>query len=150
MEPQLTGIIVGLSFVGLFALASLGDERDRICRPGFARSIRPPEAVTERIKAKKAYYLCTHWEDAPADLRTVILVNTEQGASCVEAVMRSTELDHICPLCMGCPSTEENFQLQPWNAARKKDELEKETCISYCDGEIEYPEAVGRFHREYP
>lgn len=124
MTSRTTSFAVGLIAVALVAYAVLGqDERDRICRRGFAASIRPPYEVTEQIKKE---------------------MMRAQGIPMSE--IRYYRLDHIIPLELAGPPLEPaNLQLQIVTDAAIKDHLEDQTRRDYCAGRITLPEARGRF-----
>lgn len=126
MMSRLIAAMCAAGLVGL-SLAASSDEREQICRPGYARAQRPPEATTEAIKRNmcRAQHPGDRW------------------------CLAEHELDHIVPLCLGGdPLSPSNLQLQPWSLARVKDDYEVLTCREYCAGKIELPEARGRFHRD--
>lgn len=126
MKTKIIGIIL-LILAPQQALAQSMINRDPriICVQGYARSMRPPEAVTERIKREKA---------------------REQGVS-----VSCCELDHIIPLCRGgSPLDPANLQLQPWDEAKVKDIEEEEDCIKFCSGEFPNDEDLKQFVRTHP
>jgi hypothetical protein len=144
MIPRKTSFAVALGITGFVGWAlfaeephnhALGDtgmwvsardpEHERICSPGFSVSIRPPEAVTQRLKREMMSAQSIPWSRA-----------------------REFELDHVVPLCLGgAPIDPANLQLQPWLEARAKDERERQACRAYCAGDLSLEEAQALFHR---
>jgi hypothetical protein len=58
------------------------------------------------------------------------------------------ELDHIIPLCAGgAPYDEENLQLQPWDEAFNKDEVEVQVCKAICKGTMTLKEGQDKFRQ---
>lgn len=118
--------VVVFSLVGLASLAVPGDERDRICRPGFSASIRPSVEATAAIK------------------RSML-----RAAGISLSRLHDYELDAIVPLCLdGSPLDLNNLQLQLWPVARVKDQREAAACRAYCDGETTLEQARGMFTRD--
>jgi hypothetical protein len=106
----------------------LADERSRICTPGFAASIRPPESVTHRLKLR---------------------MMAAQGIPPWFAYL--WRLDHIVPLELdGAALNPENLQLQRLADSLEKDKRENTARASYCAGELSLEEAQALFHRSGP
>jgi hypothetical protein len=87
-----------------------------ICAPGYTKSVRPPQAITHRLKVQllAAY-------DRTGDLRDY-------------------ELDHFIPLELGgCPDCVTNLWPEPYGSsfgARQKDRVENYLHRQVCSGEI--------------
>jgi hypothetical protein len=84
-----------------------------ICVPGYATSVRPPKAVTDRVKRR---------------------LLKEAGLPPAQA--KTYKLDHSIPLSLGgCARCAENMQLQPWagpNGAHAKDLVENRMYRAVC------------------
>ena len=88
-----------------------------ICRPGYARSVRPPYAVTRRLK------------------RAAMIRGGHYGER-----YSAYEFDHLVPLSLGGAQTDaRNLWLEPvtgtWSAVAK-DQLEYVLWVKVCRGEI--------------
>jgi hypothetical protein len=116
-------ITAGLALSSVAFVALLGAEptRDEICSPGFSRHHRMPYAESAPLK------------------RSML----PPGHSASEY-----ELDHIVPLCLGGSNNSSNLQLQPWDRARAKDELEVKACRMVCAGEVSLDVARSWFHAD--
>lgn len=95
-----------------------------ICRPGYARAVRPPEAYTEALKRRQMA------EYAYRGRR-----------------LRDFEEDHLIPLVIGgAPMDPRNLWPEPrhpvdgWGAGRK-DELERQLHVMICAGQISLGDA---------
>lgn len=85
-----------------------------ICIKGYTKSVRPTSSFTNIIKAQM--------------LR-------EQGIEAEDISL--FELDHKIPLAIGGnPSNLENFQLQLWEEAKKKDAIERRLHKLVCKGDV--------------
>jgi hypothetical protein len=120
---KLASIAAGLALSSVAFVALLGAEptRDDICTPGYSRTHRMP-----------------YTESAP--LKRSML---PPGHSASEY-----ELDHIVPLCLGGSNNSSNLQLQTWDKARAKDELEVKACRMVCAGEVSLDVARSWFHAD--
>jgi hypothetical protein len=120
---KLASIAAGLALSSVAFVALLGAEptRDDICTPGYSRTHRMP-----------------YTESAP--LKRSML---PPGHSASEY-----ELDHIVPLCLGGSNNSSNLQLQTWDKARAKDELEVKACRMVCAGEVSLDVAKSWFHAD--
>src|SRR6266550_1528863 len=105
---------IGLAALGAFAAVSWGDERDRICRPGYAHAQRLGADAWLRLRQQAFARAGVSFPARHADYET----------------------DHIVPLCLGGTNDLDNLQLQPWAIARVKDVYEAETCRAYCAGKV--------------
>jgi hypothetical protein len=88
-----------------------------ICRPGYARSVRSPYAVTRRLK------------------RAAMIRGGHYGQR-----YSAYEFDHLVPLSLGgAPTDARNLWLEPvsgtWSAVAK-DQLENVLWVKVCRGEI--------------
>jgi hypothetical protein len=123
---RLGSFIAGLALVGAAAGVVWGDERDVLCRPGYAASVRPAVSISQYLKRQ----LCE-----------------QQGISADDCRF-AYRLDHIIPLELGGePIAASNLQLQTVAAAHAKDLHENEAHREYCEGKIELPEAQAKASR---
>jgi hypothetical protein len=99
-------------------------ERLRICAKGAAAAGRPPADEWKRMKN--------------AALDRAAIPRKRSG---------EYEYDHIIPRCLGGSNDPDNLQLQTWDVARVKDDLERFVCRQYCDGKISLDDARGAFTR---
>jgi hypothetical protein len=98
-----------------------------ICAPGWTKAVRPSARYTARIKIKLIREL-----EIPEEL------------------LVDFELDHRIPLALGgAPSEPRNLELQPWDEAGEKDQIE--TCLSraVCAGTITLDEARRRIWADW-
>jgi hypothetical protein len=121
--------IAGTALVAVAASAALSGEtpseqRDRICKPGFAAAGRPSKAQWEQLRR---------------------LVYNQAG---IPYDHTSGEVDHVVPRCLDGPNTLDNLQFQDWNTARIKDKLEIQTCREYCAGYLTLDAAQARFVKQ--
>jgi hypothetical protein len=122
---RLGSFVAGLALVGVSLGVVWGDERDQLCRPGYATSVRPSLEVSQRLK--------------------LALCSQHHIADCHHGWI----LDHIIPLELGGdPVADSNLQLQTFAAAHAKDLVENETRRQYCAGKITLEQAQSRFHRD--
>jgi hypothetical protein len=112
---------LGLSAVAFVALLGAEPTRDEICQFGYSKAHRMPQAESSAIK------------------RSML----PRGHSAAEY-----ELDHIVPLCLGGSNNSSNLQLQTWDRARAKDELEVKACRMVCAGEVSLDVAKSWFHAD--
>jgi hypothetical protein len=121
-------ILISLGLVLSAATSALADEgRDRICRVSFARAGRPSESEWQRLKMAAMARAKLSWSRR-----------------------NEYELDHIIPRCLDGSNDPGNLQLQPWAAAKEKDDLEARVCRQYCAGALTLEQARARFKREWP
>ena len=96
--------------------------RDTICKSGYTKSIRPPVALTNRIKIRML-----------------------RKAGIDESHISEYELDHVIPLALGGHPTElANLQLQLWegaNGAKRKDRIEVKLQCLVCSGQVTLDQA---------
>lgn len=116
-------ITVGLALSSVAFVALLGAEptRDEICTFGYSKAHRMPYSESSYIKHSML----------------------PRGHSAAEY-----ELDHIVPICLGGSNNSSNLQLQTWDKARAKDELEAKACRMVCSGEVSLDEARSWFHAD--
>jgi hypothetical protein len=124
--------------LGCAAAVAYPTERDRICHPGYAASLRLHGAAYDQMRDKAfaaagiPVALQCHKHDPRPDCRI---------------------LDHIIPLELIRPSKAshandpENLQVQPRAEAEAKDAVEDETRRLYCSGRITIEDADARFSR---
>src|SRR5271166_4035893 len=120
------GLALACSALGAVYVAG-ADEREYICRPGYAASQRPSKEAWDRLRRAALDRAKIPWE-----------------------LRGNFQVDHIQPLCLGGASTLDNLQAQPWVEARAKDAREAEVCRAYCNGKLTIEAARGIFHRDYP
>lgn len=99
-----------------------GDIGMTICRPGYSRSVRPPEGYTEDLKRRQLAALGLPRSD-----------------------LRRFEEDRLIPIELGgAPRNPRNLWLEPrfgeWSA-KKKDELENFLHLLVCNGTVPLAEA---------
>lgn len=89
-----------------------------ICHKGWAASVRPPEAETNKIKtvAMSAY-------GVPATLRN------------------TARLDHLIPLELGGSNDESNLWIQDQNSSDSKDRVENDLHAAVCAGTVTLADA---------
>jgi hypothetical protein len=101
-----------------------------ICVPGYSKQVRPPVAVTNRIKRER--------------MATYGLEGQQ---------MRDYELDHLVSLEIGgCPDCVENFWPQPWNGplgAHDKDAVENTLHRLVCSDRLPLAEAQRRIATDW-
>jgi len=124
-------LVAGIVVAGASFALLAGDERDRICRPGYSASIRHEDNAEWRALKKDMF------------TRIAPMVCGMTWGACSPAQF---ELDHIVPLCLGGPGDKppndpSNLQLQPWGEARAKDKLEAQVCHAYCSGKTTMEDA---------
>jgi hypothetical protein len=84
-----------------------------ICRPGYTRTVRPPESYTHAIKRDRM----------------------QQYA--LPGMLSDYELDHMVPLELGgCPDCEANLWMEPWPDAHEKDRVENYLHREVCERRI--------------
>ena len=92
---------------------SQGNIHAMICRPGYSRSVRPAESVSEPEKLQS---LAAYGEDGPPS---------------------QYEYDHLVPLELGGASNDpRNLWPEPGASPNPKDELEDRLHSMVCSGEI--------------
>jgi hypothetical protein len=100
---------LALATVSFVALLGAEPSTDEICAGGYSKAHRMPYSESSVIKRRML----------------------PLGHSAAEY-----ELDHIVPLCLGGSNNSSNLQLQLWDEARKKDELEILACRAVCSGRL--------------
>ena len=89
-----------------------GNLRSTICRPGYTRTVRPPESQTERFKFEVAY-------PAYGDPHS-----------------RKTELDHLVSLELGGANDAANLWPELSPTPNPKDKVEDALHAAVCDGRV--------------
>jgi hypothetical protein len=98
-----------------------------ICVRGWTKTIRPPVSYTNRIKMRLIHEL-----EIPEEL------------------LVDFELDHRIPLALGgAPSDPRNLELQPWDEAGEKDQIEACLARAVCSGTITLDEARQRIWTDW-
>ena len=118
--------------------------RQTICVQGFTKTIRPPVAVTSKIKSQqlKAYH-----DTVPQSPPLPVVAKKADTSKCVEhsADPRCYELDHLISLELGgCPDCVSNLWPEPYNpkpGAHEKDKVENFLHRQVCSGAITLDEA---------
>ncbi len=127
--PRIPALIVtAFTLVAGATMVLSGDDRARICHPGFAAAGRPSPEAWLKLRREVFRRAGVNFAMYHADFET----------------------DHIIPRCLDGPNTLDNLQLQLWPRARIKDLEEVETCRAYCAGKLTLPQARGRFKRDAP
>lgn len=98
-----------------------------ICVPGWTKTVRPPAALTNAIKRRLIREL-----EIPDELLT------------------DFELDHRIPLALGgAPADPRNLELQPWDEAGEKDQIEARLARAVCASKIGLDEARQRIWSDW-
>ena len=100
-----------------------------ICVPGYSQSVRPPLAVTRRLKRER------------------------MAAYGLTGSPSAYELDHAIPLALGgCPDCLANLWPEPWSGphnAHDKDRVENELHRLVCSGRMSLAEAQRRIAADW-
>ena len=98
-----------------------------VCVPGWTKTVRPSARYTARIKIK-------------------LIRELELD----EALLVDFELDHRIPLALGgAPSDPRNLELQPWDEAGEKDQIEACLARAVCAGKIGLDDARRRIWADW-
>ena len=98
-----------------------------VCVPGWTKTVRPLASYTARVKIKLIHEL-----------------------ELDEALLVDFELDHRIPLALGgAPTDPRNLELQPWDEAGEKDQIEACLARAVCAGKIGLDEARRRIWSDW-
>jgi len=131
-----TGFVLTIVAGAAFYVAA-GDERDLICRPGYASS--------QRLHGTAAYRRLR--DAAFARARVPVEKQCDENSS---NAPNCFILDHIIPLCAKGTWSLDNLQVQSYRDAKAKDRIEGMICRSYCEGKLTLEQTQGSFHRTSP
>lgn len=116
-------VLVLLPALAVWTILSLYDGHKSypypFCHPGYSKAVRPSLAVSEAIKRQMVAQDSRHLP------------------------VSAYELDHIVPIELGgSPYDLNNLQLQTWDRAKVKDNLEDKYHFLVCQGDMPLNEAV--------
>ncbi len=128
-----------------------------ICNVGFTKTVRPPVAYTNKLKAMfvkseglaracihKAHDTGKSWADAATECGKVMPM--EKSA----AVLNQSELDHFIPLTGGGdPWSIDNLWLEDWPTAKLKDKAEVAMQKAICSGSLSLQTAQTQMVTDY-